>query len=175
MLVLLLLLLVFIIWMLVTPMIFRIDTESGVMSFKIWGLGQASLIWIEREPVLVLHIFWWKKRLYPYTWKKKTEQEEKPSKEKKRKKRSGYFTFRRARKLLKSFRVKEFRLNLDTEDVILNAYLFPFFYFLNRKNIHTTINYKTGCTVSFQPLFFEFLKPKLTQSWISILITFSTK
>ncbi|MBC8489315.1 MAG: hypothetical protein H8D45_25105 [Bacteroidetes bacterium] len=42
---------------------------------------------------------------------------------------------------MKSFKLRRFNLNIDTDDVILNAFLIPVFTFVNRKNIWLNINY----------------------------------
>jgi len=43
--------------------------------------------------------------------------------------------------VLKSFKVKELMLDIDTEDYIWNAYLHPAFYFLSGKNRMLRVNY----------------------------------
>jgi hypothetical protein len=45
------------------------------------------------------------------------------------------------RKIIKSSRLKTLYLNIDTEDVITNAYLIPIFAGLHRNNINLSVNY----------------------------------
>ena len=45
------------------------------------------------------------------------------------------------RKIVKSSRLKTLYLNIDTDDVITNAYLIPIFAGLHRNNINLSVNY----------------------------------
>lgn len=45
------------------------------------------------------------------------------------------------RKIIKSSRLKTLYLDIDTEDVISNAYLIPVFAGLHRNNINLSVNY----------------------------------
>lgn len=50
--------------------------------------------------------------------------------------------WKKGRRLLASFRVRRFRVNLDTDDFILNAYLYPIFTLLNGRNRRLAINFQ---------------------------------
>jgi hypothetical protein len=52
------------------------------------------------------------------------------------------FSWVRLRKLLASFRVRHCRVDIDTDDVIWNAYLFPVSYFLQRAHYPVYVNYE---------------------------------
>jgi hypothetical protein len=54
--------------------------------------------------------------------------------------------WKKGRRLLASFRVRRFFINLDTDDFILNAYLYPIFILLNGENRRLAINFE-GQTV----------------------------
>jgi hypothetical protein len=49
--------------------------------------------------------------------------------------------WRKARRLLASFQIRRFNLIVDTDDYILNAYLYPVFAFLTGHNRHLAINF----------------------------------
>ena len=49
--------------------------------------------------------------------------------------------FKKSKKILRSFEVKEFNLNLDTDNYIWNGYLYPIFFFIDRGHRHLHINY----------------------------------
>ncbi len=128
-------------WVMFTPFILRIDSESSKMSVQIRGLGTVSVHWSAFEPILTIHIWGIKKSFYPYRWTKKSAAKEKKKEKTSKTIVSKRFTFHRLRRMFRTFEVQEFHLDLDTEDVILNAYLFPVFYFLNRGQYKVHINY----------------------------------
>ena len=43
-------------------------------------------------------------------------------------------------RILKSFRVRRFRVEIDTDDYVLNAYLFPVFHLLSRGRLQINFN-----------------------------------
>jgi hypothetical protein len=51
-------------------------------------------------------------------------------------------SWKNIRRVLASFEVRRFRLILDTDDFILNAYLYPVFVFLSGKNRVLAINFQ---------------------------------
>ena len=78
--------------------------------------------------------------VYPFNYLKKKE----PKKVKKRSKRKGNtrLWIRRSLSVLKTFKIQQFFVNIDTGDVILNARLFPVFALMNYKggNFHLNFN-----------------------------------
>ncbi len=85
---------------------------------------------------------------YPFKQKEKRTKiffKQKKSKKKKKRKIPGrntiWFMTKVVRKILGSCRLKKLYLNIDTEDVITNAYLIPIFAGLHRNNINLNINY----------------------------------
>jgi hypothetical protein len=57
------------------------------------------------------------------------------------KRRRLHWSFRRVLRILKSFRVHAFRLDLDTDDYVLNAYLFPVAEMLRYRGVDVFINF----------------------------------
>lgn len=53
----------------------------------------------------------------------------------------GFWILKKVIKVIKSFKIKELFLNIDTGDVIYNAYLYPLFYFLGGHNRSLFVNY----------------------------------
>ncbi len=111
-----------------------------------WGkLVKAKLLFLTDDILLQLQLTFYKKELYPlkYLFQKKEQKEEPKPKAKKQKKPTDFQrNFRFAKKILRSFKVRKCRLNFDTDDYILNAYLYPIFYFLNKGNRQFSINYE---------------------------------
>lgn len=54
--------------------------------------------------------------------------------------------WRKVRRLAKSFRIRRLRVDIDTDDFMLNAYLYPVFRLLNRSGRRLAINFE-GRTV----------------------------
>lgn len=113
-------LLALIVGILLLPVVIEINSDAGVYEFRLGG-------WMKYR-------FSAEKFLAPSGGKKKPG-----------KKRHRYFRFlrswKRIRSLLASFEVKRFRLLLDTDDYILNAYLYPLAVFLSGKNRYLAVNF----------------------------------
>jgi len=105
---------------LLIPVAIEINSETGVYEFRLGG-------WMRYR-------FSAEKFLAPSGGKKKPG-----------KKRRRYFRFLRSwkkiRRLLASFEVRRFRLLVDTDDYILNAYLYPLAVFLSGKNRYLAVNF----------------------------------
>jgi hypothetical protein len=119
------LLLVIFVYLLLMPLELCIDSYRGKYYLQIGFLARLS---VEKDPaellrlhlkVLFLNFFWRPSDLSaPGRWKKKPSKKEISSKKRK-------ITLRQGRRLLQSFKVKAFRLELDTGNPLLNAQLFP--------------------------------------------------
>lgn len=85
----------------------------------------------------------------------------KEKRRKKKKKKKSKFTLAKAKKMLGLIKIDEFKLILDTDDVIWNAYLFPIFEFIRRsKTYKTKINFqgKNEIKIIASGRVFQFLK-----------------
>lgn len=70
---------------------------------------------------------------------------------KKRTKKSTYSFMKirsKASRIFRSFKIKSFMVNLDTDDYVLNGYLFPLFYYLGRKGNHLKINFQGNLEIN---------------------------
>lgn len=128
------LLLLILLCLLLLPFQFEIDSRRALIAFR-WGrIGSASLLFSGEDLRLFVQLPMWRKSyslLQPMIKKKGKKQELQ-----KKKKRSGAFfkmTRKRIKRLLSSFKILKFRLNLDTDDYVLNAYLFPVFSLLSSR------------------------------------------
>jgi hypothetical protein len=123
--------------------VLEINSERGVYLAGVRNFCYFQVL--PGEWKAVLRIAWWKREI-SWSWLSKRR----VRKAEKRRKRTGKLgpatAWRKARRLLQSFRIRRFRLNIDTDDYILNAYLFPLFVFLNGKNRRLAINFQ-GLTV----------------------------
>lgn len=140
-------LLLFLCWLLFTPIFLYINTGEkeysaglkGILYFKF--LPDDDQIFCVRITVVFYSI-----NFYPLKKKEeKPKADSKVKKTKKKKKRLGYkaiwLFLKISRKTLKSFKLKKLYLNIDTDDVITNAYLIPVFANLHRNNTKLYVNY----------------------------------
>jgi hypothetical protein len=113
-----------------------------------WGnLVHTWVIPEQQNPRLALKVFFWKKewtlwQVLAPSPKKQPPKPRKPPKSRKKKSRSPQKTWKLVRKVIRSFRVKIFRFRLDTDNYVLNAYLYPVFYFLNLGSKDWEINFQ---------------------------------
>ncbi|WP_299113919.1 hypothetical protein [uncultured Winogradskyella sp.] len=123
----------FVIYLLLMPIIIVIDTISGKYYIQLKGLAKASIVYDEKEILKIkLRAFFLNFNFYPFRVRLSPKQSKKPKKS---------MDFRIGLKIIKSFKVKQFYLNLDTGNCITNAKLYPFFAFLNY--------YKGGYNINF--------------------------
>lgn len=149
-LILLLILLVLVIYMLVVP--FRVMIHTGIGTYKAkWGpLVSADIAeeadqwnvrvhfpgWVNRYPLEDM-LF---RRRQPVKAKRVHKESERPGTKKKAQRPS----FQRMLRVLGQIRIHEFSLDLDSDDVIFNAYLFPAFEgvrFWTRGKCRTRVNF----------------------------------
>ena len=132
---LLLLLLLFI------PVTACIDSVSNQYYIRIHGLVKASFEEDKAEIFRVrLEVFFFNFYVYPLRRKKRkkrhSENKKKVSKSKKR------MHFKTALRLIKSFRIRRFYLDIDTGNCILNAKLYPVFALVKYNGANCNINFQ---------------------------------
>lgn len=154
----LLILLSLLMWLLLAPLYIRINTQQNIYNAGLKGIVKISIIPDEDEIIyLRLKLFFYYTNIYPLKPKEaKREKKEKPKMkaQKKKKKGSKISLFKLVYKLvvnvLGSFKVKILAINIDTDDVITNAYLIPIFVGINtKKNINFTVNYQGDISAEF--------------------------
>lgn len=146
-LIILIVLLVFVTILLLTPIRFKIDSNKSIYLAEWKHLLSAKLLLQNNEPIVQLKSFFWKKEinllkinsgLNNTTQKKRKSTQQKKSK----------FNFKKKIKpLLKSFQVRKFFINIDTNNYAWNAYLFPIFYFLKSEQRQLHINFQGNVEV----------------------------
>lgn len=138
-------LLLLLLTILLAPFELRLDTISGDYCLRWRGIASLRLTGEVRDPVVRLWLLGWRRKYHLLELgggKKKKEREAEPTERRPKKRgRPPWLTFRLIRRLLRTFRVHRLRLLLDTDDYVLNAYLFPVFHQLSKRNRQLTINF----------------------------------
>jgi hypothetical protein len=144
-----LLLLVYLIWM---PVVLCVDTVKNEYYIQLKGLAKAKIESHKEEMlILKLKIFFLRFQFYPLR-KNKSATKKKELEKHKSKKQQSKISLRTALRILKSFKVKRFLLNMDTGDCIYNAKIYPLFVFLNYRIGGFNINFdgKNQLTIYLQ-------------------------
>lgn len=130
--------LLLIIYLLFLPIVLVIDTNLNQYFIQLQGLAKLNFEAHDKEVLkLKLKVLFLNFSFYPL--KKDIKSPEKKATKIKKKKRMRLKT---AYKFLKSFKVKRFKLNIDTGNCITNAKWYPIFYFLNYKIGGFNINFE---------------------------------
>lgn len=155
----LLVILVMLLWL---PIGLYINTRKSHYLLKYGPLVQARFVPDPREILLIhLKVLFWSQK-----WSildLRTKEPRKKLKESKTKKRTHYFPMRKSafspskiRRLLRSFRIREFHWELDTGNPVLNAKLYPLFYFTGLRCSGTDLNFEGRnslvCRVENRPI-----------------------
>lgn len=122
------LLLLYILWV---PIVVCVDTVKNQYYVSVKGLAMASIVAHKEELVQIkLKIIFFKFYFFPIR-KLTAPKKKKARKKQSRKRKSTRMSSSTLLRILKSFRVKKFFINLDTGDCITNAKLYPAFAFLD--------------------------------------------
>lgn len=148
--ILLILLLLVLSFLLFAPLQLEINSEGDFVRIGWGGLVQGRLVFMSDELLLNLRILFFRKTIYLLGIKKKktaepTEKKVEKKKRKQKKKLSWAIVKKRFNlfnRILHSFKIKICKINLDTDNYVTNAYLFPVFYSLDRGKHSFSINYE---------------------------------
>ena len=132
----------FLIYLLLMPLEFCVDTYRDRYYLKLGMLARAS---VEKDPleILCLHLkvlysdFYWRPsdiQSWGSRRKKKKDSVKKHTRMK--------FSWKKGKRVLQSFRVTAFRLEVDTGDPVLNARLYPVFFLLGPRLGKAEINFR---------------------------------
>jgi len=129
-------------YLLLMPIILSIDTANNLYSIQLKGLARAYIEPHKEEIIRIkIKVFFMRFYFFPINgyYKQKKTKKIKPKKQKT--KRRNKLEIQKISKILKTIKVKQFELDMDTGDVITNAKLYPVFAFLNY--------YKGGFNINF--------------------------
>jgi hypothetical protein len=127
--------------LLFTPFQLWIDSTCDRYQLR-WGrLARAGLVPARGDLLVQLWVLGWRKSFSLFALLRGASTPRKPADKASRSRRTR-FSWPRIRKLLRTFKVRQWRVDIDTDDVVWNAYLFPASYFLQRAHYPLSINYE---------------------------------
>lgn len=130
-----------ILYVLLMPMILVVDTNNEQYYIQMKGVARADVIMDDKEIFIIkLKLFFLKFYIHPLKTKKEKKSE--ITKAVKVDKKTKKLSFKTVIRIMKSFKVKKFYINIDTGDCITNSKLYPVFSFLNYQFGGFHINYK---------------------------------
>ena len=127
--------------LLLVPIIICIDTTSNQYYLQLQGLIKAHLENHDAEIFRIrINVLFMKFYIYPL--KKKSINKQKKDDERHLTKHKDYMSFSRFFKILRTFKIKQLFINMDTGNCILNAKLYPLFALLNYTAGNFHINFQ---------------------------------
>jgi hypothetical protein len=145
--------LILLLWILLGPVVLRIDTASNLYHFMLPGVVSVSLVPTAGFFHLRVWIFFVPFRLNPLKMGKnrkqrnlpegKATEKDKKKDKKKRARRKGLNSMKKFRKLMGAIRLRKLKLDIDTDDFPLNAWLVPAFSAINSyENVQLQVNFE---------------------------------
>ena len=136
------LLLLVITYLLLMPIILKIDTSSNYYCIQIKGLAKANIEADKKELIKInFKVLVFNFSIYPLK-KKQAAEKNTIAKNKTKKKHYIKMNFKTGLRLLKSFKIKKMHVDIDTGNCISNAKLYPIFALLNYKRGGWNINFE---------------------------------
>jgi len=137
-------------WLLLAPLYLYISTSESRYEAGLTGIFKVMvMVGDDGLPELLGKFFFISFKIPVYTLVKKKPKEASQTKKEKKKKKAMKMNRKRIKivmtlmwKVVRSFRLRQLKLNIDTGDVIRNAYLIPVFSIAYRNNINLSVNYE---------------------------------
>jgi hypothetical protein len=121
--------------LMLTPIVLNIDTRVPEIKFAWKGIGNAAINYKDEEWLLRFSILFYNKEIQLRSAKGRKKKQEKT----KRKKRNLQKMIQKFLAVGKTFQVPVWKISLDTEDYVYNAWLYPLNYFIGLD--HWNINF----------------------------------
>ncbi len=119
-------------YLLLMPIILSINTQKNEYYIQLKGLAKANIEPDEKEIIRIrLKVFFMTFYFFPIEEYYKRERVKKLKPKKHKTKSRKHFGLSKGLKVLKTFKIKQFVIDIDTGNVITNAKLYPAFAFLN--------------------------------------------
>jgi len=135
------LLVIFIFWILLVPVIIYTNTARNRYLLTLPGIFRAVVVPQEGLFQIRGWILFIPFKFNPFEQRKR-KAEQKPAKKKKKKRLWKSGSFRMMKGALSAFRIKQLEANIDTDDFTLNAWLVPVFSAVNLENVRLQVNFE---------------------------------
>ncbi len=126
-------------WLLFAPFILDIDTRTPYATFEWKGLGSANIIYQEEQWLIRYRVLFFRNELNLSTMKRKPKKKKTKKDKHKRKEMNSRKMMMKALRVLRSFKVKKWRISLDTGNNVFNAWLYPLNFVIGLE--HCNINF----------------------------------
>lgn len=136
------LLLILLLGLLFSHVIIRVNTQQNLYQLS-WGLARVQFIpATDGGYFQVRYAFWhWEFPLLKLLAKPSSPKKPETKGKMARKKGTGFFSFRRLRRVMRTFKLRFFYLDVDTDDFVYNAYWYPLFRVLSSPTRKLNINF----------------------------------
>ena len=135
-------------FLLLTPLVIEVDSIRRKYGISYKGIAAVDLLF-EDGFFVQMCILGWRKTIEPFGRKEPALPKEAPAKRKRR-----HFAMktvmRKARAVLRTFKVKYFYMNIDTDDHIVNAWLYPLAVLLTKERRSFRINFNGDVVIRFR-------------------------
>ncbi|MDX2246029.1 MAG: hypothetical protein SF052_04585 [Bacteroidia bacterium] len=108
----------------------EINTRNDIYEVRLGKITRANLVITEGGEIGLNYKFFWKTRFLPLYPEAHFPQKKTPKSPPKKKKITVKHILQRILSVIKSFRVRRLHADIDAEDYVLNAYLFPLFFMI---------------------------------------------
>ena len=135
------LLAVLLLWFLLGPVIIFLDTDCQRYQLALPGIFKAAVVPSENLFHIRGRIFFIPYRFNPFRIGKKKSREKKKQPEKKKRSMNISRGSKMFRSAVMAFRIRKLRLDIDTDEFLLNAWLIPAFSMVNSGNIRMSANF----------------------------------
>ena len=166
----LLLLILFFLWVLFGPLDFVANTFNEEYYFQLRKILRISFIF-DTDEIMFLNIkvFFIGFDFHPLQLLTKPKKKIKEGKKKEKRKKlhriqslqnMGIFVLRLTWKTAGTFKLRKLKMNIDTNNVVTNAYLIPIFTYLNGERTQLSVNYSgfTGVHIAYENSVFFILR-----------------
>jgi hypothetical protein len=138
-------------FLLLTPLVIEVDSIRSKYRVSYRGIATADLLFKDGRLFLHLWVLGWNRTIDPFVSKKKdvvVRQEALPKR--KRRHLKIETVMKKGWAVLRSFRIKHFYVNIDTDDYRVNAWLYPLAILLTKERRTFRINFNGDTVIRFR-------------------------
>lgn len=133
------LLLIFLFWILLVPVILYTNTEQNQYLLTLPGIFRAMIVPDDGLFYIRCWIFFIPFKINPFEQKKRKKEQ---TARVKKKRSSRFGKIRTMKGVLRAFRIRRLEADIDTDDFTLNAWLVPIFSTVNQENVSLQVNFE---------------------------------